>query len=268
MKEFAVLGVQQYMFRDHFQSEAQAARTLETIRGLGFDSVEMCGFLLNGSKHPWPELLKAAGLKACALQESLEDLKKDPEGAMARARWLGTDTVAVGASVATDFSDGGQVTGMIADVNALGRLFWEKGFRVMYHNHNQELERPRQGGKCALERMIRELDRRYAGLEIDAYWLQAGGADPAAWCRRARGMVRFLHMNDCRVAPGKPGELIRGVQGTELGEGTMEWPSILEAAAAGGCRGLVLETHRDWRDGDPFLSAQISLAYIKNTLLS
>ena len=264
------LAAQQYMFSGDFQTQAQALDTLKKIRALGFDSMEMCGFLMapgpEKAVYPWPDLLTEAGLAACGLHESVEDLLADPEALIARACWLGAPRVVAGAATEVDFSDDGQVTALVRDLNELGRRMRGEGLAFAYHNHNQELERSAGRRACGLLRLMEETDPALVSFELDAAHLQTAGANPEAWCRRAKGRLALLHMSDRGPAHGAPGEFMRPIRDLPLGEGAMEWPAILTAAREAGAEGLVLESVCDWGGEGRFGNARRSLAFLRQVL--
>jgi sugar phosphate isomerase/epimerase len=73
-------------------------------------------------------------------------------------------------------------------------------------------------------------------LEFDIYWLTQGGQDPMAMLKKYAGRVRLIHLKD-RLAGAKTGYTMDPPQYfTELGKGTIDWPSILVQARAEGVK--------------------------------
>ena len=90
--------------------------------------------------------------------------------------------------------------------------------------------------------------------ELDTYWLQHGGADPAHWIGKLKGRVPLVHLKDMAV------------QGTtpimaEVGEGNMNWEAILASCRAAGVRWYIVE--QDICQRDPFESLRISLQNLR-----
>ena len=125
------------------------------------------------------------------------------------------------------------------------------GLTFSYHNHDFELER--YGSKTGLEILIDESDSRL-DFEIDTYWVQHGGGDPAAWIRRVSGRIPLVHLKDMTVKGGQ-------VRMAEVGEGNLNWPAILEACREAGVEWYIIE--QDICDRDPFESLAISLKNVK-----
>jgi sugar phosphate isomerase/epimerase len=89
--------------------------------------------------------------------------------------------------------------------------------------------------------------------EIDTYWVQRGGADPAAYIRQYAGRCPLIHLKD--MAADEKGSF------AEVGEGTMDWPAIFTASEAGGARWYIVE--QDVCQRPPLDSVAISLRNLR-----
>ncbi len=87
--------------------------------------------------------------------------------------------------------------------------------------------------------------------EIDTYWIQAGGGDPAEWVRKCAGREPLLHLKDMCVTTD------REIRMAEIGEGNLNWPAILSAAEEGGVEFALVEQDSCY-DRDPFECLEIS----------
>jgi sugar phosphate isomerase/epimerase len=94
-------------------------------------------------------------------------------------------------------------------------------------------------------------------IELDTYWVQAGGGEPAEWLARLKGRASLLHLKDYGVDA-------KGVSMfEEIGQGNLDFGKIMSAAKRAGCRWYIVEQDSDWEDEDPFQSLRMSLAYLK-----
>jgi len=123
------------------------------------------------------------------------------------------------------------------EASDLAPRFEAAGLGLGYHNHSFELQR--FGAETGLATLLRTAPELVA--EIDTYWLQYGGASPAAWIRRLAGRVPLVHVKDMDVAEGRPVM-------AEVGEGNLEWPDLLAACRESGTRWLVVEQDECRRD--------------------
>ena len=87
--------------------------------------------------------------------------------------------------------------------------------------------------------------------ELDTYWLQFGGANPATWIRRFKDRVPLVHLKDVAVVQGNPVD-------AEIGEGNLDWMEILGACQEAQTKWLVVEQDNPRRD--PMESVAISYA--------
>src|SRR5438552_15520715 len=94
--------------------------------------------------------------------------------------------------------------------------------RLVYHNHAHELER--FGDQTGLDTLFGAAAGDALQAELDTYWLQFGGANPAAWIRRFKSRVPLVHLKDMAVLQGNPVV-------AEYGEGKLDWIEFL-----GSCR--------------------------------
>ena len=123
------------------------------------------------------------------------------------------------------------------------------GLTFSYHNHAFEFERfPGEAG-TALDLIYNETNPAYVQAEIDVYWVQFGGADPAAWIRRVRNRMPVVHLKDMTMQANQ--QIM-----AEVGEGNLNWPAILDACREANVEWYAVEQDRCQRD--PFESLAIS----------
>jgi sugar phosphate isomerase/epimerase len=121
-----------------------------------------------------------------------------------------------------------------------------------YHNHSFELVC--FGERTGLDIIYQESDPCYLQAEIDTYWIQHGGGDPAAWVKRMKGRMPVVHLKDMVIAAGEQTM-------AKVGEGNLNWSAILQA-----CREAEVEWYaieQDVCQRDPFESLRISYENLK-----
>ncbi len=134
----------------------------------------------------------------------------------------------------------------------MARRLAQAGLGFVYHNHSWELER--SDGRRILDILYEESDPQVFLSEIDTYWIQHGGGDPAAWIRRLQGRAPVVHLKDMAVRDGKP-------TFAEVGEGNLNWPAILAACREAGVAWYIVE--QDTCPGDPFDSLALSFRNLR-----
>ncbi|WP_405056767.1 sugar phosphate isomerase/epimerase [Kribbella sp. NBC_01505] len=94
------------------------------------------------------------------------------------------------------------------------------GMRVGYHNHFAEF-RNSFGGRSAYQVLLDELDPAVV-LELDVYWAQAGGVDPAELAAALGDRLEYLHLKD-GPAKGMSDYLV------PYGEGVVDIDAVVRA---------------------------------------
>jgi sugar phosphate isomerase/epimerase len=111
------------------------------------------------------------------------------------------------------------------------------------------------GSHTWLAQLFDRTDPRQVQAELDTYWIQHGGGDPAAWIRRYAGRVPLLHLKDMCITP-------QGEQRyAEVGAGNLNWPAILAAAADAGVECYIVEQDECYAR-DPFDSVALSFRFL------
>jgi len=128
-----------------------------------------------------------------------------------------------------------------------------RGMKLAYHNHNFEFVDV--GGRTAYDLFVETLDPRIV-LEVDVYWAQTGGADPAALVAGLGSRVPLLHVKDGPCTQNDPM--------VAVGDGKVDVPAVLAANPA-------VEWHiveLDRFDGDMWDAVERSYAYLVGNGLS
>ena len=95
------------------------------------------------------------------------------------------------------------------------------GHKLMYHNHHMEFEK--HEGKTFLEHLCDRFTPNELGITLDTYWVQAGGADPAAWIKKLHGRIDRIHFKDMVMSNSD-----RAVRIAPIGEGNMNYDAIIQ----------------------------------------
>jgi sugar phosphate isomerase/epimerase len=106
------------------------------------------------------------------------------------------------------------------------------GIKLGYHNHWFEYELVEN--RIPTDVMLEQLDPDVF-LEVDVYWVQTAGQNPAELVRRLGARAPLLHIKDgpCQIEASM----------TALGEGVVDLPGVV-AAGAGSVEWLVVELDR------------------------
>ena len=251
------LAVQLYTLREHLQQPEQIPETLRLVAEIGYRAIQVSGI---GKDVPDEVVTAAArehGLVICARHDPGGDILSDPAAVAARVKRMASAHTAYPFPAGIDFGDESSVAGLIEQLNRAGKIMAEAGVTLSYHNHHHEFRK--LDGRIILERIFAETDPAYVKAELDTYWVQYGGGNPVAWCRRMAGRIPLLHLKDYRITDQAE------ITFAEIGAGNLDFVEIVEAAEAGGCEWFIVE--QDECPGDPFESLRQSFEFARNNLV-
>jgi sugar phosphate isomerase/epimerase len=242
-----MIAVQLYTVRDQLLDLSRVGGVLGRLREIGYRAVEVAGLGPAAHERFGAELARA-GMVACAAHVSLERLVADLDGVGAQCTEWGCRYVVV-PSLPDEYRSQEGYLRFAAEAVELAARLRSFGLQLAYHNHSHELER--YGEQTGLEALLAATSTGTLQAEFDTYWLQYGGANPAAWIRRFKGRVPLVHLKDMAVVGGRPVDV-------EVGEGNLDWAEILNACRYAGTEWLVVEQDESRRD--PMESVAISYA--------
>jgi sugar phosphate isomerase/epimerase len=224
------LALTLYTLRATCQDEGQLGATLEAVKDMGYQAIQLSGV---GPIPPETvaRLLKAHGLVCCGTHEDLHDYVDRLGEVQHKLKTLGCHYTALSHPGHRFWSASG-VESLAAVLNGIGHKCAEMGYRFGYHNHHSEFAR--FDGRLFLEELIRRTDPGLVDVELDVYWVQRGGGNPAGWIRKLKGRVPVIHLKDFVIVDDQPVY-------AEVGEGNLDWKDILAACDEAGCRWYVVE---------------------------
>ncbi len=248
------VAAQLYTIREHTKTLADFARSMGKIRGIGYEAVQISAI----GDIPDAEVkrvLDDEGLTVCNTHTPWNSLLTDMDAVISQHQLWDCRHIAIG-SMPQEYRHSADGYKRFA---ALGSQVGEKlaaaGMTFSYHNHSFEFVK--FDGRSGLEILFDESDPRYLQAELDTYWIQHGGGDPVAWIKRVAGRMPVVHLKDMVMLP-VAGEARPQQAMTEVGEGNMNFPGILEACRRTGVEWYAVE--QDFPQGDAFDSLAVSLA--------
>lgn len=245
------LALQLYTLRGlRLPFDALVARAAEA----GYDGVETVG-APDMEVSAAADALAVHGVRVCSSHVPLTALEADPAGVCALNLALGNDVVVVPWLPAERRGhDGPSWRALGRRLGTLAQRCSDHGVRLLYHNHDFELARV--DGRSRLEWLV-EAAGEALGLEPDLGWIARAGGDPIGMLAAFAGRCPRVHVKD--VAP--PGESLDEDGWANVGEGVMDWGSLLPACRGAGAEWLIVE-HDAPRD--PLAAARTSARNLKS----
>ncbi len=246
----SVLAAQLYTVREFTKTPADIAQTMKKVKAMGYDAVQTSALGPIGAEE-LRKVVDGEGLTICATHVSHEALRDDVESQIEYHKTIGCENVAIG-GVPGDYRTGEGYARFAKEGTEIGRKLAAAGLTFSYHNHSHEFTK--FDGRLGMDIIYQDSDPQYLLAELDTYWVQHGGGDPAAWIDKLSDRIVLLHLKDMVVHDHK--QIF-----AEIGEGNLNWDAILKAARAAGTKWYIVE--QDTCQRDPFESLEISLENLK-----
>ena len=240
------ISLQLYTVREHTARDIPA--TLRRLAEIGYTAVELAGY---GSLSPEDirRLLDDLGLRASGAHISLDSWEKDPEAVISDMHALGC-THAVVPIIPLELRDEDAVARLAESFNRWGELCCSEGIAFSYHNHAFEFAP--LGETTMWDLLLQQTDPRLVHLELDLYWVRYGGGDPETVLRDLGERVSLVHLKDMADDERR--------SDLPVGEGTLPWQGLLQAAEAAGVEWYIAEQDNP---RDAFEDVQSSLRHLR-----
>jgi len=255
--QLKTLGFQLYTVRSVMPAKAE--ETLAAIKAAGYQEIEATYALLN---DVWPAI-QSTGLKPVSIHlDSKMVTQGTPEDLAAVFDNLKKKgfQYAVFPYLPEPERGGIDVIKTIAGkLNVAAEKARAAGLSFCYHNHAFEFATEKD--TTLFQVLLDNTDKKLVGIELDLFWVSVAGLDPAEMLHKLAGRVPLVHLKD--KATGTPVMYKESVPRTafkEVGNGVLDWPKVLRAAAASKVAHYFVE--QDQTPGDPVESLRQSYDFV------
>ena len=223
------VAVQMYTLRQHAAEDLDG--TLWRLADIGYKLVEFAG-LYDNSAEDVAAMLERHGMQSPAAHIPWQRFDEDFDGVVAEAKVIGYEWVIVPITPKREI-DEALAAEYIDKLNAFGRKAADAGLKFAYHNHAFEFDNVYSDNTTFYDRLIAGTDPDAVKLELDAFWVNRGGVDPARMLRDHSDRVRLVHIKDAQ----------RGDAAIDVpfGEGGLDWKAILDASRQAGVEYYIVE---------------------------
>jgi sugar phosphate isomerase/epimerase len=251
------IALQLYTMRNHLKTEADVRSTLKKVAAIGYQAVQISGVGAEISEAELVKICAGEGLTICSTHENGQKIVDEPQAICDRLNALGCKHTAYPwPHLPLDSADDAKA--MAAALDRAGAVFARNGLILSYHNHAIEFRR--FDGETVLDIIFANSDPAHLEAELDLYWVQQGGGNPASWIKKTAGRQTVVHMKDYGVPAGEN----KGAF-CEVGNGNLEWDSLIPLLDETGTQWFAVE--QDQCPGDEFASVQQSFDYLKSKTL-
>jgi sugar phosphate isomerase/epimerase len=250
MKDHSI-AAQLYTLREYMKTPQGIEESLRKVKQVGYRAVQVSGIGPIEAER-LKSITDELDLRICATHISFERLQNELNEVIQTHQLWNCDYVGVGMMPKAYQTSVEGYQAFIRELAAIGRTLKDNGLHLMYHHHNFEFER--FGEVTGMDLLLEGAGPDTYSLEIDTYWVQAGGGSPAEWIRKADGVVKVVHLKDMAVKGWNQ-------KFAEIGQGNLNWNAIIEASRDSGVEWYVVE--QDECERNPFESLAMSLDYLR-----
>lgn len=254
------VSLQLYTLRHEIEKDFSGS--LERAATIGFTQVEPWNFVAQADNYA--KAFAANGITAPSAHAHLVGV--DRRVTFEAAVKLGIKTVIEPIVDQSKWQNASDISEIAHEMNKAAEEAVEFGLQVGYHNHAWEIAN-KINEESALEYFESMLEARVI-LEVDAYWVHAGGLHGPDLLTRLGNRVQFLHIKDGKNVRGSEntfnerGELVKSETDTRLqvpaGRGEVPLAAVIATAPH-----TLPIVEFDEYAGDIFEGIKDSLEYVK-----
>jgi len=218
---------------------SDVAGTLKYIREVGYTDVETAGFY-GLSPADFKRELDKAGLKCTGMHAGDDNrFRTKLDEIIAEAKVFKAAYVLSPWMQEPRRKDAEGCKRVGAEFNEWGKKLQAAGFRFAFHNHDAEFKP--LGNTTAMDIFIQESDPKLVDFELDLFFVQKVGLSPAEYLKKYPGRFKLVHLKDISKSTTTGFAEAPDDAVVPLGEGQIDWPTTLAAAADVGVKYYYVE---------------------------
>jgi sugar phosphate isomerase/epimerase len=220
------IALQLYTVREHTAKDMLG--TLRQLGEIGYRAVEFAGY--GGvSVQEIRSTLDESGMRAIAAHVPFTSWQEQPQQVVDDLHALGCRYAVLPSLPKNHQESIAQVREAAENFNRWGALCQDAGLQFAYHNHAFEFA-PLED-TTIWEILTSRTDPALVKLELDVFWAQYAGIDPARLIEQHRERVPLLHLKD--MADNR--------SDAPVGDGVLQWAPILGAGADADVQWYIVE---------------------------
>jgi len=220
------IGIQLYTVRSLLREDFEG--TLRQVAGIGYNEFEFAG-LYERPPEQVKALLDELGVTAPSAHVGINLVRDNLDSVLAEAETMGYQYVVVPSlpeELRGSIDAYRQTAGIL---NTAGERLRAAGKRLAYHNHAFEFEEI--DGQIPYNVLLEETDPNLVDMEVDLYWMKAGGHDPLA----------YFEQYPCRFALCLVKDTTETGEMAPVGEGSTDFAAIFSRSQQAGLKHYIVE---------------------------
>jgi sugar phosphate isomerase/epimerase len=251
------IGLQLYTLRDTIMKDPKGV--LQKVAGFGYKELETFAYgdgkIFGMPFSEFGKFTKDLGMTVCSGHYPLDQAKGDTwEKSVTDAKSIGQEYIIVPYLQESDRKTIDDYKKVCEALNKAGEVCNKNGVRFGYHNHAFEFESLE--GQVPYEVMMKELDPKLVGMELDIYWVYRAGKDALQMFQQYPGRFEQWHVKDM--------DKTNKDKNADVGTGSIDWKSIFAQAKQSGMKHFYVE--QESYPGEPIDSVAASIKNLKAIL--
>ncbi|MEB8345242.1 sugar phosphate isomerase/epimerase [Flavobacteriaceae bacterium KMM 6898] len=255
-------GLALYTVRDDMGKDAKA--TLQAVADAGYKNIESAGYsegkFYELSPEDFKKLLKELDLTPISTHQGSVTME-NADSMIADVKAAGFEYFVIPVppmglfkfdQKSMSMSMTGGAANLAKILTTLGKKCSEKGLKLLYHNHDFEFAKDKEG-IVTIDYLLENTDPKYVNFQMDLFWVTKAGADPLAYFEKYPGRFKIWHVKDMdeqgRFAP--------------VGNGTIDFSRILAKKELSGMKYYMVEQDMTFDGLKPLEAIKISHEGIK-----
>jgi sugar phosphate isomerase/epimerase len=249
------IGLQLYTLRDSIGKDPKGI--LDKVASFGYKELETYGYadgkIFGIDFSEFCQHAKSLQMDVVSGHYGLDKIKGDTwQKAVEDAKKNGQQYMVVPYIAESERKTIDDYKKICADLNAAGEVCNKHGIRFQYHNHNWEFT-PLEG-QVPYDVMLKELDPKNVGMELDIFWIVNAGHDPVKYFNQYPGRFEQWHVKDMDKNDRN--------KNANVGSGSIDYKSLFAKAKLSGMKHWYVEY--DSFPGTPLESAEASAKFLKS----
>ena len=256
-KAKSAVGLQIYTLRDSIFKDPKGV--LQKVAGFGYKELETFAYgdgkIYGMDFSEFGKFTKGLGMQVVSGHYPLDMAKSDKwEKAVTDAKSIGQEYMVVPYLQEPDRKTIDDYKKVCEALNKAGEVCNKNGMRFGYHNHAFEFETIE--GQVPFDLMMKELDPKLVGMELDIYWIYRAGKDALQMFEQYPGRFEQWHVKDMDKADKD--------RNADVGTGSIDYKPIFAKAKKSGMKHFYIE--QESYPGDPIDSVAASIENLKAIL--
>jgi sugar phosphate isomerase/epimerase len=256
-KAKSAIGLQLYTLRESIPNDPKGV--LKKVAEFGYKELETYAYgdgkIFGMAFADFGKYVKDLGMKVCSGHYGLNQITSDKwEQAVTDAKSIGQQYMIMPYLQDVDRKSIDDYKKHCESLNKAGEVCNKHGIRFGYHNHAFEFET--MEGQVPYDLMLKELDPKLVGMELDLYWVVRAGLDPITMFEKHPGRFEQWHVKDMDKSNKD--------RNADVGTGSIDFKAIFAKAKLSGMKHFYVE--QESYPGAPIDSVGASIKNLKAIL--